>query len=152
MHRINKILKTCLFVASFSVFMSVGGHVYADASELSSKADEDTAQVYMIHFPWRGAKFCTEASRFKSRPNKEGYADIPADERVTIGLRHSWSDNIGTYSCKPSLSFIAEKGERYYANWGVEDYKCFIEIFKEDTSNRVGVSFVPSVGAPNCDV
>lgn len=93
--------------------------------------------------PW----VCDESNPIKKLvPDESGYAVIPAGHRVTIGSSFVASGYHVIYSCYPKVSLIPVAGTSYYQNFETEAEHCTSLIFKEVTTNPVGLDFEPSEG------
>jgi len=78
---------------------------------------------------------------------KDGRAQIPAGQPITIGASFYSSDGYMNYSCRTSVSITPELGARYYQDWESEAERCRALIYRETADARVGLDFEPSVGS-----
>ena len=108
--------------------------------------------VAKINIKSEGNKWiCISGERHNLRAESEGYADIPAGNRVTIGSRYNnyVYGGIST-SCNPSSSIIPKAGQRYYIDFDFDSKRCYALIFKEDPGSRSGLALDPTFG-PSSD-
>lgn len=83
---------------------------------------------------------------------KDGRAQIPAGERVTIGANYATSDGHMNYFCSTSVSLAPQAGGKYYQDFETEDESCIALIYRETADKRVGLEFEPSLhrGGASC--
>lgn len=78
----------------------------------------------------------------------EGYATIPADQRVTIGSRFFQQGYMVDVSCNPSSSIIPAPDSRYYIDFDMRAGMCLSLMYREDPSNRTGLGIDPTLAPP----
>lgn len=83
---------------------------------------------------------------------KDGRAQIPAGERITIGSNYATSDGYMNYYCSASVSLAPRVGEKYYQDFETEAESCIVMIYRETDDKRVGLEFEPSLyrGGAGC--
>jgi len=90
---------------------------------------------------------CDASSSIKKlMPDESGYAVIPAGHRVTIGASFVATGYHVTYSCFPKIGLVPVAGASYYQDFETEAERCTSLIFREVTTNPVGLDFEPSEG------
>lgn len=92
---------------------------------------------------------CTSKGQFRV-PVKDGYVEVPTDQRV--GLWHTYvaSGYQVTYHCAPGMSFDAYENVVYYADFEVRAEKCSLAIYREDKTSRAGLAFDATVAPLVC--
>ena len=90
---------------------------------------------------------CVSGQRQDLQPDPTGYADIPAGQRVTIGVMYNNYGGVVHSSCNPRSSFVPVAGQRYYLDFQVEAERCTDFIYKVDPSNRTGLALDSTLGA-----
>lgn len=84
--------------------------------------------------------------------DKEGYATIPAGERLVVGASYFVSGYNVNYSCYPRSNFIPEAGQSYYLDFQIEAERCTALVYKEAPHRPVGLEFewslAPGGGCP----
>ncbi len=88
---------------------------------------------------------CTEGDLFSLAPGEEGYAPVPAGQRVTL-MRHFYSQGYNvSHSCQAAINFLPEEGRSYYANFELRNERCVLLVFREAPEARVGLALEPSL-------
>jgi hypothetical protein len=99
-----------------------------------------------LNNPW----MCLYGKTYSLDSDKNGYATIPANTRVTIGNNHVIAGYNVTYSCYPAISFVPKVNNKYYANFELRNERCMVEVYREGAPNRIGLKVEPSIEAPLC--
>lgn len=81
------------------------------------------------------------------KADAEGYAIIPAGERLLIGTNYFASGYNVNYSCQPRSSFVPEPGQSYYLDFQIEAERCSALVYKEAPDRPVGLAFEASLAA-----
>lgn len=119
----------------------LGGCAVAPPYELPAKSETARLKVASPTETW----ICADGAKRSFSPDKEGYAKIRAGERVIVGVQYSAQGYNVNYSCDPSVSFMPMAGESYYQDFQVEAEKCTAFIYREVTTNPVGLDFESSL-------
>lgn len=110
------------------------------------RAPQGTA-VARVNLKGEGKKWiCVSGQRFGILADSTGYADIPADGRLTIGSKYNAVIGEFIVSCNPRASIIPVPGGRYYVDFEIEAEKCYTTIFKEDPESRTGLALDATFG------
>lgn len=91
-------------------------------------------------------QLCIDKERYLLNKEKNGFSSIPAGRKLVLSNHFSSSDYFYEYSCSPSISFIPQKNQKYYADFQIEENKCNLTILREDSSNEAGLSKNPTIG------
>jgi hypothetical protein len=103
-------------------------------------AGAETARLKISRHAW----ICNDNKR--AMLSSEGdYAAIPASRRITVGANHSWQGYNVTYSCAPRVSFVPVGGASYYQDVEVEGERCTAFVYREVTTNPIGLDFMPTM-------
>lgn len=78
----------------------------------------------------------------------QGYASIPADQRVTIGSRYFAQGHMVDISCNPASSIIAAPDGRYFIDFDMRSGMCLSLMYREDPNNRAGLALEPTLAQP----
>lgn len=90
---------------------------------------------------------CAQDRKFSLKPGEDGYAAVPAGQRITL-LRDFVSGGYPvTYTCTAGISFVPETGQSYYASFELRNERCMLLVFREAPQTRVGISLEPTLGS-----
>jgi hypothetical protein len=101
----------------------------------------ETAKVKVADISW----ICDGGNIKTLKPNEKGYADIPAGNRITLGVNYFADGGNVTYRCSPRVNFIPQAKSSYYQDFQIEAEKCTAFIYKEVLTNPVGLDFDPTL-------
>ncbi|HKQ81193.1 MAG TPA: hypothetical protein VJS42_03270 [Steroidobacteraceae bacterium] len=105
------------------------------------------ARVHLIG-DWSGANLwmCLDNQQYLLKNDASGYADIPADRRLTLGVSYyNYVYNGVSTPCQASSSLIPQNGASYVVNFEIEAEHCTALSYKETKSNRIGLDFEPTL-------
>ena len=116
-----------------------------------ARPDEPMVTVHTVGFGQ--PQMCKDGQYYLAPKHKsiENAINVPAGERITVGA-HLVSDGYQVvHYCRPFLSFQPKAGQTYFMNSAMSgDGRCGVELVREDTSIRTGLTVEPSVARPTC--
>ena len=86
---------------------------------------------------------CVDATCYSAHPGN-GHLKVPAGERVTLFRNFVAGGYQVTYSCHPGVSFHAQAGLAYYADFELRANHCGLLVFRLDPTSRVGIAWEPT--------
>ena len=92
---------------------------------------------------------CTSKGEYTVRATN-GYAQLPANQRIRIWRNFVTSGYRVIYSCAPGVSFDAYPNVTYYADFEVRAEKCGLNVYRMDSTSRAGLALDPTVGRDMC--
>lgn len=81
--------------------------------------------------------------------DSQHYATIPAGDRITVGTEFYADNGYVITKCSPRSSFIPQPNLTYYIDFEIENEKCTSLVYKEDKSNRAGLSLEATLQRSN---
>ena len=93
---------------------------------------------------------CVAHKRLPIVPDANGRAILPTGERVTIGADDARDlARFGAHQCVASASFVPKAGESYFMGFEVQGGRCAAFVYREVTTNRIGLGLEPTLGPPD---
>ncbi|MFZ0871803.1 MAG: hypothetical protein WAM90_13900 [Rhodanobacter sp.] len=89
-------------------------------------------------------QMCDSGACYVLNPDN-GHVRVPENRRIVLYKALVASGYHVMYSCSPGLSFIPRAGINYYADFALRAEKCQFGVYRIDPTNRVGISFDPTV-------
>jgi hypothetical protein len=111
---------------------------------------EPTARLNLKHAGPNAVWVCWGESLARLRPDEDGYATIPAGQRVAISDSYHQANG----DCTPAGSFMPAAGQKY-SNYFKIDVKdghsiCYMNILQEDNKDPDRLQRVYSMAAGKC--
>jgi len=108
------------------------------------------ARVHLSDTGMSDLWLCLDDKRYRLQSDKAGFAKIPAERRVTVGVWfYNYVYNGVSTSCEAASSFIPAADASYYVDFEIEDERCTALSYREVTTNRIGLEFEPTLQRPS---
>lgn len=127
----------------------VSGCALKEMKNYSPLANEKTAKIDISEFD-STIRICVNNERLFVTSNSDGYAIIPANQRVSLEDFYYVGDSSYSTSCSFKISFIPKTDEKYFLNQEFRNQKCFMEVYKRGASNRIGLDVIDSMEPSKC--